>query len=66
LGGVFFSPAVYSKVPKAPDNNLDSEGFGGDLKKRKETLLTSAKRPEALGSSGLKCIAHNGEFLVPI
>ena len=31
------------KVPKAPDDDSDSDGFGGNLKKRKEALLAAAK-----------------------
>jgi hypothetical protein len=35
--------AKKAKVPKAPDDDSDSDGFGGDLKKRKEALLAAAK-----------------------
>lgn len=36
-------PAKTAKVPKVPDDDSDSDGFGGDLKKRKEALLAAAK-----------------------
>jgi hypothetical protein len=39
--------AKKAKVPKAPDNDSDSDGFGGDLKKRKDTLLAAAKGPKS-------------------
>jgi hypothetical protein len=35
--------AKRTKVPKAPDDDSDPDGFGGDLKKRKEALLAAAK-----------------------
>jgi len=35
--------AKKANAPKAADNNSDSDGFGGDLKKRKEALLIAAK-----------------------
>jgi len=35
--------AKKAKVPIAQDDGSDSDGFGGDLKKRKEALLATAK-----------------------
>ena len=35
--------AKKAKAPKALDDDSDSDGFGGDLKKRKEALLAATK-----------------------
>jgi hypothetical protein len=35
--------AKKAKVPKPAENDSDSDGFGGDLKKRKEALMIAAK-----------------------
>jgi len=39
--------AKKAKAPKTPDDDSESDGFGGDLKKRKEALLAAAKGPKS-------------------